>query len=606
MTAYPINLFLVDEDPVFRLGLRIWLEQRSEFAVVGEASDSATALTALTDLQAAATASATDAGVRTVSPAVDLVVIDVGLGQGDPEQLLGLQLCSEVKQRFPTLAVLVLSAQTEPVLRAAAQQMGADEFGARGLPVRDLARLIQHAVQPASEAIAAPENDVAYPRSPEGPIAYLNRTSTAQIDDAMTQIEQQAAHQRLPYWYRLVLAGKYRELRAARWLIQRLLPVAETIEPVPPGTSTPANLTADRRSAPTRIPSPISATALAESSARAIARQRPPVPVPLGDVRSRVLEAVFRKLQFPLENRSTIPLEIDILRPEKCRELLYTTLRSLETLLDELQQAQVLPGQLEDQRPAFVRDLWQTVTVDFFGRYYTPPVAGVEQPMVALLQQDEAIVQAEILDKIPEVSALLAHLLFQSPLEIEGASHMATTPEALRRSQFLLENLLIRVACGVMQPLLNRYPDVESLKRSLYQRRIMSTRDITRFRNELSWRYRWDEWVNEPKAIFESEYRLIALTPNGLQSHTVYAARKTELDELSGVQYALTLALEARDAIAPRLRATLSLAGSTVVFVLTEVIGRGIGLVGRGIVKGVGSTWQDIRFRQRQRDESSR
>ena len=53
----------------------------------------------------------------------------------------------------------------------------------------------------------------------------------------------------------------------------------------------------------------------------------------------------------------------------------------------------------------------------------------------------------------------------------------------------------------------------------------------------------------------------------------------------------------------PRVRATLSLAGSTVVFVLTEIIGRGIGLIGRGIVKGVGSTWQDIRFRQRQRDE---
>ena len=181
---------------------------------------------------------------------------------------------------------------------------------------------------------------------------------------------------------------------------------------------------------------------------------------------------------------------------------------------------------------------------------------------------------------------------------------MATTPEALRRSQFLLENLLIAMACAVMQPVLNRYPDVESLKRSLYQRRMMSTRDITRFRNDLSWRYRWDVLVNDPKAIFESEYRLFALTPTGIQTHAVYAPRRDELDSLSGLQYAMTLALEARDAIAPRLRSTLSLAGSSVVFVLTEVIGRGIGLIGRGIVKGVGSTWQDIRFRQRRRDET--
>ena len=325
--------------------------------------------------------------------------------------------------------------------------------------------------------------------------------------------------------------------------------------------------------------------------------------MPVGDVRSRVCEAVFRKLQFPLDNRSAVPLEIDILRSDKCRELLYTTLRSFEILLDDLQQAQVLPGQLDDLRLTFLRDLWQTVTIDFFGRYYTPAMDGIEQPMVTVLQQDEAIVQAEILAKIPAVPTLLAHLLFQAPLEIDGASYMATTPEALRRSQFLLENLLVQVACAVMQPVLNRYPDVESLKRGLYQRRIISTRDITRFRNELSWRYRWDQWVNDPKAMFESEYRLFALTPSGLQIHTVYAPRQAELATLSGVQYALTLALEARDAIAPRVRATLSLAGSTVVFVLTEIIGRGIGLIGRGIVKGVGSTWQDIRFRQRQRDE---
>jgi hypothetical protein len=61
----------------------------------------------------------------------------------------------------------------------------------------------------------------------------------------------------------------------------------------------------------------------------------------------------------------------------------------------------------------------------------------------------------------------------------------------------------------------------------------------------------------------------------------------------------VTLALEARDAIAPRLRSALSLVGSSVIFVLTEVIGRGIGLIGRGVAKGIGNTWQDIRYRQR-------
>jgi DNA-binding NarL/FixJ family response regulator len=606
MTVSSLNLFLVDEDPVFRLGLRIWLDQRPEFNVIGEASSSETALASLENLQSAAITSGTDASSFAESPVVDLVILDLGLGQGTPDQMPGLPLCGAIKQQYPDLAVLVLSAYGDPVLREAAKQMGADGFGQRGLPVNDLARLILHTAYRQTEQTTDITADVSFPERPEGPVAYLNRTSLEQIDQAMAEIEQ-AASQPLPYWYQLVLAGKYRELRAARWLVQRLLPVPETAEETDAlqGTATGRSPVSRRKISATPAGSSSLPASQSPTTAQngAIARRAMPMPVPVGDVRSRVAEAVFRKLQFPLDNRSDIPLEIDILRSDKARELLYTTLRSFETLLEDLQQAEVLPGQLAEKTPLLLHDLWETVTVDFFGRYYTPAADGLEQPMVEVLKQDAEIVQGEILDRIPAVPTLLAHLLFQASLEIDGASYLATTPEALRRSQFLLENLLIQVACAVMQPLLNRYPDVESLKRNLYQRRIISTRDITRFRNELSWRYRLDALVNEPKAIFESEYRLFALTPEGIRPHTIYAPRREELEALSGVQYAVTLALEARDAIAPRLRATISLVGSSVVFVLTEVIGRGIGLIGRGIVKGVGSTWQEIRFRQRQRDE---
>lgn len=605
MTVSSLNLFLVDEDPVFRLGLRIWLEQRPEFNVLGEADTGEATLAQLESLQTAAIASGTDAGNFATDPAVDVVILDLGLGQGNPDQLPGLQLCGAIKQQHPNLAVLVLSIQGDPVLRAAAKQMGADGFGLRSLPVNDLAKLIQHTAARSIERTTDLTEDVAFPEPVEGPVGYLNRTSLEQIDAEMARIETAATQQRLPYWYRLVLAGKYRELRAARWLIQRILPVPESPQPAatreqvaPTGNIPSRDLSAARDASIS--PSPVAASLPIES---AVTRQRGPMPVPVGDVRSRVSEAVFRKLQFSLDNRSDVPLEIDILRSDKARELLYTVLRSFETLLDDLQQAEVLPGQLAEKTSIFLHDLWEAVIVDFFGRYYTPAVDGLEQPLVAVLQQDAEIVQTDILNRIPEIPDLLAHLLFQAPLEIDGASYIATTPEALRRSQFLLENLLIQVACAVMQPVLNRYPDVESLKRNLYQRRIISTRDITRFRNDLSWRYRWDALVNEPKAIFESEYRLFALTPDGIRTHTIYAPRREELESLSGLQYAMTLALEARDAIAPRLRSTISLLGSSVVFVLTELIGRGIGLIGRGVVKGIGSTWQEIRFRQSRRDE---
>ena len=38
MIDSPLRLMLVDEDPVFRMGLRIWLEQTAGYRVVAEAS----------------------------------------------------------------------------------------------------------------------------------------------------------------------------------------------------------------------------------------------------------------------------------------------------------------------------------------------------------------------------------------------------------------------------------------------------------------------------------------------------------------------------------------------------------------------------------------
>jgi DNA-binding NarL/FixJ family response regulator len=581
-----LHLFLIDEDPVFRLGLKIWLEQQPGYRVIGEASTAADALTQLAKLQGTAQARAGDAAWADASPRADVVVLDLGLGQGDPAQLPGLQLCRDLKQRFPAVPVLVLSAQADPVLQAAAQAMGADGFGLRSLPVRELARLIQQVADPTSPTVGSPASRLlARSRSP---LSRLRRSCLQQIAGAIADIDTQQA-QKPDLFYGSVLAGQRRELRTARWLIQQILPEDAGTALSSPGDRGIVGLD----------------PGMAVSSRSATPGAITPIPLEmaLANVRTRVCEAVFRKLQYPLENSSEIPLEIDILRSDRARELLYTLLRDFEDLLDDLQKAQLPPGQVIDTVPNVLRDLWQKVTTDFFGRYYTPEDSGFEQPVATVLSRDAAAVQQTILNHIPEVEGLLAHLLFEEALIVDGTPYMATTPEALRRSQLILENLLLRTACAVMQPLLNRFADVEALKKGLYQRRMMSSRDIARFRNDLSWRYRWDHLVNDPKAMFESQRRFFTLSPNGIQVQWVYAPRKQELETLGGVPYALTLALEARDAISPRVRAVVALVGSSLVYVLTEVVGRGIGLVGRGVLKGIGSAWQDTRIRRRSRDE---
>ncbi len=99
MSDRPIKLLLIDQDPIFRAGLRVVIEQFPDLQVVGDAQTGATALQLLAEW-ANATASAT--GIAGL--AVDLVVLELGLDRSGPSQRkLGLQLCRQLKTLYPNL-----------------------------------------------------------------------------------------------------------------------------------------------------------------------------------------------------------------------------------------------------------------------------------------------------------------------------------------------------------------------------------------------------------------------------------------------------------------------------------------------------------------------
>jgi hypothetical protein len=107
-----------------------------------------------------------------------------------------------------------------------------------------------------------------------------------------------------------------------------------------------------------------------------------------GDLPTLVFEQVFRTFQGCLDNTSQIPLETDILREEKKRELLYLTLRKFEDAVEAMGQANLPPGQLAEQSSLLLRDVWAATLTDFFGRYYTLQVTDLEQPVVPTLMAE--------------------------------------------------------------------------------------------------------------------------------------------------------------------------------------------------------------------------
>ncbi len=628
----PYHLALVADDPVFRLGLRIWLEQFSEFDLVIEADDGSDALrliqTRLASQPDLIPRSETVDSETVDSKTVDLVVVDQDLGRADPSRLQGMNLCRQLRTAFPHLPILLLGTAGEPLMVAAAQQLGATgyclktaETDAIATALRQVARRQPYWPQAISAPLAAsPARTTPAPPSPPpsptlpapAPLHTLKRhwrqSGIAQIDQAIAALNLQLCHLDLSLLDQAVLAGRRRELRTARWLVQRLLATPDLAISDPQLTSSPAGsgvgnpASANWRDRPASSPQPLqsSPTALATQphpgQLSTLAPEAADAALTARRLRSLLFETILGNLQGGLENLTGTPLEIDILRSDKKSELFYLILRQLELLLDDLRLAQVPLNQLAERRSQLLLDLWQASTINFFGRYATVSAQGRDIEIVSELLLDAELIQTEILEKIPLFAELLGHMLYQSPLVIDSVSYTAGNPAAVQRADALLSHTVIQLANAVVQPLLNRFADVEAMKQAFYDRRLISSREIERFRNDLSWRYRLQRLLVEPRDIFESQYRLFTFCDRGIKPETIYSPRRDELEQLAGIPLVVTLVLETRDAVAPRLRTAVSFVGSGVVYILTEVIGRGIGLIGRGILKGVGSVVQDGRY----------
>ena len=191
---------------------------------------------------------------------------------------------------------------------------------------------------------------------------------------------------------------------------------------------------------------------------------------------------------------------------------------------------------------------------------------------------------------------MFAYLLYEKKLIIDNIDYPTESPESLDRAGIILENFIIQVANAIVAMVLNNYSDTEAIKALLYDKTFISSREIAKFRNDLSWKYRSEKYWEEPQLIFESRHRLFAINNSKVELAFVYAPRQNELQRLGGWRWFVTIALETRDAISPQLQAVFGWLGAGVVYVLTQVIGRGIGVIGRGIIQGVGSTWQDVRY----------
>jgi DNA-binding NarL/FixJ family response regulator len=99
------KVFLVDDHPIVRQGLALFIEREPDLMVCGEAEDATSALQAIRE-----------------SPP-DFVILDISLDGPD-----GLELLKTLRVRYPNLSLLVLSMHDESVYAERSLRAGANGF----------------------------------------------------------------------------------------------------------------------------------------------------------------------------------------------------------------------------------------------------------------------------------------------------------------------------------------------------------------------------------------------------------------------------------------------------------------------------------------------
>ena len=281
-------------------------------------------------------------------------------------------------------------------------------------------------------------------------------------------------------------------------------------------------------------------------------------------------------------------LALEALLPERRRQLFEALLLEFRLLVERLQEDPKLASSLWSGQQPLLREraLQQLV-----GAYTQLPREG------ALVHLGDALVSSsDLQQEDPELADLLPSLLALiegRPLLIDGGLQAPDEPAALLHLQRLVSNWLIRNGELISRELLNNCSGWPELRRAVLLPDLLATRHLDQLRNRINSAERWHTLVERPLAIYESRRLLFDIQAGRVEPTMVCDLRDAELRQLSWWQQAFTLLLEARDALAPQVELLINRVGGLMVLLLTRVVGRAIGLVGRGVMQGLGQGLQN-------------
>ncbi len=187
-----------------------------------------------------------------------------------------------------------------------------------------------------------------------------------------------------------------------------------------------------------------------------------------------------------------------------------------------------------------------------------------------------------------DISTIIEPIIKNEPLYHNGKILPLYETESFKTFESIISNWVLRTSNLMAADIFNYCSGWPELRNLFINPKLQSTRNFERFRNNINNYDRWHNNFYMPVYLYESKREYIDIVDNNFIRYFKNENREKDIDKLTWLQKQITLLVEIRDAISPQLEIATKYIGNIFVTILTKVIGKAIGLVGKGILQGLG------------------
>ena len=297
---------------------------------------------------------------------------------------------------------------------------------------------------------------------------------------------------------------------------------------------------------------------------------------------ANIFSRILYKTTFSAKKGNQFVLSLDLLKDDVKKDLLLIAASNLEQTYTKLLGAQDSNGRMEKRGKTIFLQCIKSTCEDFLTKQYGYKIEIDLPTLKQSLYTKTLLADSEILFKVPFYALLdpkvpIFRLIYYPIYNYASESFI----------EALVDNLIIEISnCVVYFSLLN-LSSVYAFRQTIYRSKFLSLRNFERFRNNLNWQLRIQNYIQRPIDLYNNRYNLYVLRTSGLYCRTIYANRSQEVSTLRNFPLVTISFIEARDFLTSRLDEALYLVSKGVRFTFTSILGQTIGLVWRGIIEGL-------------------